>query len=109
MTDLDYLAEAEALLRAVELACDDLNERTTLDVDNQRVGGMITLVFADGSQAVLNLQKPLHEVWLASRLGGQHFRFDGQVWRDTKLGSEFFASLSQAFSAHCGQSVTLGA
>ncbi|NDF45631.1 MAG: iron donor protein CyaY, partial [Betaproteobacteria bacterium] len=43
MTDLDFLDQAERLLQAVELACDRLNDDGDTDIDNQRVGGMITL------------------------------------------------------------------
>jgi CyaY protein len=45
-------------------------------VDNQRVGGMVTLTFANRSQIVINLQKPLHEIWLAARQGGYHFKWN---------------------------------
>lgn len=102
MTDLEYLDRAEALLRSVESQCDRLNECTEADIDNQRVGGMITLAFADGSQIVVNLQKPLQEVWLAARSGGYHFKLDGHTWRDTKSGQEFFAQLTQSASEHAG-------
>lgn len=103
MTDLEYMSVAEALLRTVELGCDALNDDTDADIDNQRVGGMITLTFADRSQVVLNLQKPLHEVWLASREGGYHYQYDGAVWRDTKTGHDFYDDLSAALSLHAGQ------
>ena len=95
MTDLEYLDRAEALLASVEASCDRINESTDADVDNQRVGGMVTLTFADRSQIIVNLQKPLHEVWLAARSGGFHYKWDGERWRDTKAGSEFFADLSR--------------
>ncbi len=102
MTDLDYLNHAEALLRRVEQTCDRINDETDADVDNQRVGGMITLTFPNRSQIVINLQKPLQEVWMAARTGGFHYRFDGQRWLDTKAGSEFFADLSRYASEQAG-------
>lgn len=95
MTELEYLDRAEALLASVEASCDRINESTDADVDNQRVGGMITLTFPDRSQIIVNLQKPLQEVWLAARAGGFHYRFDGRCWRDTKGDGEFFADLSR--------------
>ena len=70
MTDLEYLDKAEALLASVEACCDRINEQTDADIDNQRVGGMITLSFEDRSQIIINLQKPLQEVWMAARAGG---------------------------------------
>lgn len=103
MTDTDYLDLAESLLRSIELACDRINDQTDADVDNQRVGGMITMTFANGSQIIVNLQKPLQEVWLAARAGGFHYRHDGAAWMDTKGQGEFFAHLSRFASEQAGQ------
>ncbi|MBA4261142.1 MAG: iron donor protein CyaY [Comamonadaceae bacterium] len=95
MTDTEYQDRAEALLRAIELACDRINDQTDADIDNQRVGGMITLTFPNRSQIVINLQKPLQEVWMAARAGGFHYRFDGATWLDTKGQGEFFENLNR--------------
>lgn len=103
MTDSEYLDRAEALLASIEASCDRINENSEADVDNQRVGGMITLTFEDRSQIIVNLQKPLHEVWLAARSGGFHYKWDGQAWRDTKARSEFFADLSRYASDQARQ------
>ena len=103
MTDLEFLDQAERLLTGVELSSDRLNEATDADIDNQRVGGMVTLSFPDRSQIVINLQKPLHEVWLAARCGGFHYKFDGTHWMDTKGQGEFWASLSRYASEQAGQ------
>lgn len=94
MNDAEFLDLAEGLLRSVEVSCDRINEESDVDLDNQRVGGMLTLVFANGSQIVINLQKPLHEVWLAAKSGGYHFRWTGTTWSDTKGQGEFFQRLS---------------
>ena len=102
MTDLEYLEAAEQVLRRVETCCDRINDETDADIDNQRVGGMITLVFPNRSQIVINLQKPLHEIWMAAKAGGYHYTFDGQVWQDTKGHGEFFAHLSQLASEQSG-------
>jgi CyaY protein len=102
MTDLEYLDHAEALLRGIEAQCDRLNESTDADIDNQRVGGMVTLAFAGGGQIVINLQKPLHEVWLAARSGGYHYKRVDGAWRDTKSGEDFFERLSRSASEQAG-------
>jgi CyaY protein len=94
MTDLEYVDRAEALLRAVEACCDRINDETDADIDNQRVGGMITLTFANRSQIIVNLQKPLQEVWLAARAGGFHYKYS-DAWRNTRDASEFFADLTR--------------
>lgn len=103
MTDLEYQDRAEALLRAIELACDRINDESDADIDNQRVGGMITLTFRNRSQIVINLQKPLHEVWLAARAGGFHYKHDGRDWIDTKGNGEFFENLTRYASEQAGQ------
>ena len=109
MTDPEFLTHAESLLKAVEAGCDRINDETPMqadmDIDNQRTGGMITLVFANRSQIVINLQKPLHEVWLAAKSGGYHYKFDGAHWQDTKGQGEFFASLSRCASEQSGASL----
>ena len=105
MTDPEYMDRAEALLRQVDTGCDRINDDTDADIDNQRVGGMITITFRNGSQLIINLQKPLHEIWLAARSGGYHYRHDGQAWVDTKSGAEFFEQLSREATAQAGQSL----
>ena len=105
MTDLEFLDQAERLLAGVEISSDRLNDDTDADIDNQRVGGMVTLTFPNRSQIVINLQKPLHEVWLAARCGGFHYKFDGVHWMDTKGQGEFWESLSRYASEQAGQPV----
>lgn len=105
MTDLEFLDQAERLLSGVEISSDRLNDDTDADIDNQRTGGMVTLTFPNRSQIVINLQKPLHEVWLAARCGGFHYKFDGAHWMDTKGQGEFWESLSRYASEQAGQSL----
>ena len=102
MTDLEFLDQAELLLSAVERACDRINDDTEADIDNQRSGGMITLSFANRSQIILNLQKPLHEVWMAAKSGGYHYKWVDGAWQDTKGQGEFFANLSRYASEQAG-------
>lgn len=103
MTDSEFMDRAELVLKAVEASCDRINDETVADIDNQRTGGMITLVFGNRSQIVINLQKPLHEIWLAAKGGGFHYQFDGAQWSDTKGQGEFFSSLSRYATAQSGQ------
>ncbi|MCZ4312348.1 iron donor protein CyaY [Comamonadaceae bacterium G21597-S1] len=105
MTDSEFLDQAERVLDAIESGCDRINDATDADIDNQRVGGMVTLKFANGSEIVVNLQKPLHEIWLATRSGGYHYRFDAGQWLDTKGQGELFARLSEDASTQSGQSL----
>jgi CyaY protein len=103
MTDLEYLDRAEAVLSAVEMACDRINDESDADIDNQRTGGMITLTFVNRSQIIINLQKPLQEIWMAARAGGFHYKCQSDQWLDSKGGGEFFADLSRYASEQAGQ------
>ena len=109
MTDLEFLDQAERLLAGVEISSDRLNDDTDADIDNQRTGGMVTLTFPNRTQIVINLQKPLHEVWLAARCGGFHYKFDGTHWMDTKGQGEFWQSLSLYATEQAGQDLSFQA
>nr|WP_315490425.1 iron donor protein CyaY [uncultured Rhodoferax sp.] len=103
MNDSEYMDRAEALLQAVETGCDRINDETDADLDNQRVGGMVTITFANRSQIVINLQKPLNEIWMATKAGGFHYRWLDGCWQDTKGQGEFFAELTRHASDQSGQ------
>ncbi len=109
MTDLEFMDRAEQLLLAVEQCCDRINDTTDADVDSQRSGGMITLTFPNRTQIIINQQKPLHEIWMAAKSGGYHYKFDGAQWMDTKGSGEFFAHLSRDASAQSGLALQFSA
>lgn len=109
MTDLEFMDRAEQLLLAVEQCCDRINDTADADVDSQRTGGMITLTFPNGTQIIINQQKPLHEIWMAAKSGGYHYQFDGQQWQDSKGAGEFFAGLSRDATAQAGLSLVFTA
>ena len=109
MTDLQYQNQAESVLKAIEQTCDRLNDESDVDIDNQRTGGMITLSFSNQSQIIVNLQKPLQEIWMAARAGGFHYKFNGGQWLDTKDDREFFDNLSRYASEQAGQPLVFAA
>ena len=109
MTDLQYQDLAEQAISAVERSCDRISENTDTDLDSQRTGNMVTLTFPNRSQIVINLQKPLQEIWMAAKAGGFHYKFASGLWIDTKIGKDFFAELSCCASEQCGQPLVFAA
>jgi CyaY protein len=105
MTDLQYQDQAELALKAIEATCDRINDETDADIDNQRSGAMIMLTFPDRSQIVINLQKPLQEIWMAARSGGFHYKYTVNGWYDTKSGHPLFESLSRCASEQAGRTL----
>ena len=75
-------------------------------MDNQRVGGMVTLTFPDRSQIVVNLQAAAGGVARRARRRSLPYKWDGQRWRDTKGSGEFFAELSRHASLQAGRAST---
>ena len=102
LTDSEFHRLAQAVLAGVEATVDRWLDDDVVDIDSHRTGGLLELGMPGGSKIVLNTQPPLHEIWLAARAGGHHYRWDGGHWRDTRDGTDFFDALSQHASAQAG-------
>lgn len=97
-TDAEYHRLASAALAAIEGQVDRWLDEDLIDIDSHRTGGLLELAFPDGSKIIINTQPPLHELWLAAKSGGFHFRLRDGQWADTKDGSDFFERLSRCAS-----------
>lgn len=100
------------LLQSIEVALEAADDALDLDLDVERQGGnVINIRFRDRSVIVVNTQPPLHEIWLAAKSGGYHYRWAGTLaaplWLDTKTGRELLADLSEFASAQAGQAITI--
>ena len=109
LSDAEYHASTSAVLAVVEAQLDHWLEDDVVDIDAHRTGGLLELVFPDRSRIVINTQPPLHELWLASREGGFHYRHAAGRWVDTRDGSEFFAVLSREASRQAGITLSFSA
>jgi len=101
------------LLHSIELALEAADDKLDLDLDIERQGSnVINIRFRDKSVIVVNTQPPLHEIWVAAKSGGYHYRWAGTMlqplWLDTKTGKEFLSDLSEFATAQAGQSVRIG-
>jgi CyaY protein len=102
LTDTEYEDLSRKALASIEATVDRLLQGDVIDIDAQRTGGLLELRFPSGSTIVVNTQPPLHELWLAARGGGFHFKHVGSRWIDRE-GQEFFAVLSRCASEQAGQ------
>lgn len=104
LSDSQYAAAIAAVLARIESTADRWLQDDLADIDSARTGGMLTLTLANRSQLIINAQPPLHELWLAAKRGGFHFRCaaPGADWLDTRSGDEFFALLSDCISEQSG-------
>ena len=109
LSDNDFNRLAHAVLAQVEATVDHWLEDDVIDIDSQRTGGLLELSLPGGSKIIVNTQPPLHELWLAARAGGHHYRYVAGCWLDTRDGTEFFAALSQHASAQAGKALVFAA
>ena len=103
MTDLEYHDKASVVLARIEACVDAWLQDDVVDIDTQRTGGLLEMSFPNGSKIILNTQPPLHEIWLAARSGGFHYKFADGQWRDTRDGRELLQVLSACASEQAAQ------
>jgi len=110
MNDSQYNLIADDLLLAIEEAIEDCG----VDIDYERVGGLLTLTFKNTTKIIINKQAPLHEIWVATKFNGHHFMLNNSDsntshWKDKRGAGEFWSFLSQAVSKQAEVELTLSA
>ena len=102
MTETEFHQLADATLTALEDALD------AADIEWERApGGVMQIDFDNGTQIIINKQPPLHEIWVAAKSGGFHYRRTGDAWVDTRSGDELIAALNRYCSEQAGRAVSL--
>jgi CyaY protein len=96
----------------IENALEEAFEKRDLDVDVERQGSsVLNIKFPNHTVIVVNMQAPLHELWVAAKEGGFHYRWSGTLanpkWLDTKTQEELYAALSRFISKQGGIDLTL--
>ena len=110
--DKQFHEQGSHLLHSIELALEAADDELDLDLDIERQGGnVINIRFRDKSVIVVNTQPPLHEIWVAAKSGGYHYRWAGSMtqplWLDTKTGRELLSDLSEFASAQAGKTIAV--
>ena len=110
--DKQFYQLGSNLLQSIEVALEAADDELDLDLDVERQGGnVINIRFRDKSVIVVNTQPPLHEIWVAAKSGGYHYRWAGTMakplWLDTKTGKELLSDLTEFASAQAGQAVKI--
>ena len=111
--DKQFYQLGSNLLQSIEVALESADDELDLDLDVERQGGnVINIRFRDKSVIVVNTQAPLHEIWVAAKSGGYHYRWAGTMaqplWLDTKTGKELLSDLTEFASAQAGQALKIG-
>ena len=74
---------------------------------DRSAGGAVEIEFENGSKIIINRHGVGREIWVAAKAGGFHFRRDGEVWLDTRDGTELMAKLSTLASQQAGEKISL--
>ncbi|WP_041394584.1 iron donor protein CyaY [Photobacterium profundum] len=101
MNDTEFHKLVDHALMIIEEGIDE----SGADIESETTGNVLTLEFENRSQIVINRQEPLHELWLASKSGGYHFKYNNGEWHCTRSGEEFFALVKRECSVHAGETV----
>lgn len=96
--------EFHQLVEKTWLKVEEQLEEQDCDVDCEIHGSVMTIFFQDDSQIVINKQEAMLELWLASKLGGFHFKYQNNDWID-RDGCSFWDRLAEAVVAY-GENVS---
>jgi CyaY protein len=104
LSDPEFHTLASAVLASVESTVDQWLQDDVVDIDAHRTGGLLELKLPNGSHLILNTQPPLHELWLAARSGGFHYKYVSGRWID-RTGRELFETLSACAGEQAGMAL----
>jgi CyaY protein len=105
MTDHEYLTLAEAALTAIERSVDNAEA----DIEFERSGNVLTLEFENRTKLIVNLQPPKHEIWLAAKAGGFHYKYVDGKWLDSRDNTELFSALTKYATEQAGEPISFTA
>ncbi|KLV06076.1 iron donor protein CyaY [Photobacterium ganghwense] len=101
MNDTEFHKLADDVLMSIEEGID----ASGADIEYETTGNVLTLEFENRSQIVINRQEPLHEIWLASKSGGYHFKYQNGEWRCTRSGEELISLVKRECTVHAEEAV----
>lgn len=101
MNDTEFHQLVDIQMTQIEQAIDN----SGADIDYDVSGNVMTLEFEDRSQIVINRQEPMHEIWLASKSGGYHFKYNDGEWICSKTSAELFALVKTECEKHANETI----
>jgi CyaY protein len=87
LPESEFLTLVEQAFEHLDNQIDAWASLNDMDVDIHRSSNMLTLIFEDDTQIIINRQTAVQEIWLAAPSGGFHYRYNGAHWVDTRQGT----------------------
>jgi len=105
MTEREFNERAEQAMARIQDALD----ASGADLDWEMSGGsVLEISFENGSKIIVNRQPAAHEIWVAAKSGGFHYRWRDDAWHDTRDGTELFEVLGRLVTGQGGVNVDFG-
>lgn len=96
MTDSEFLSLIDQTLSQIEEAFEAAGQRGDVDVECSRSGSLLEIEFLDNhSKVIINSQVAIRELWVAAKLGGYHYKYDGKRWLNTRDQTELMTRLTE--------------
>ncbi|MDP3277318.1 MAG: iron donor protein CyaY [Deltaproteobacteria bacterium] len=95
MDESQYLALADKTFRKILDAFDNIDPD---QAEAYMAGDVLTIAFANGIRCVINTQRPVRQVWLASRASAWHFDYNAELDRwvsDKDANEQLFATVRE--------------
>ena len=103
MNDTQYHQLADQVLEQLQDAVDEVD----FDLDYESAGGIVEVIFPNGTKIIVNKQAPLHQLWVATKFNGHHFEYKDGLWIDNRSDQEFCAPINDAASKQAGEAIEL--
>ena len=105
MTETEFNQLTDETFRQIESALENADG----DVDFElAAGNVLEIDCGPGGKIIVNRQAAMHEMWVAAKSGGFHYQWLDNAWRNSRDGSEMFASLAQMIAQQGGGNVEFG-
>ncbi|MBI5496041.1 MAG: iron donor protein CyaY [Deltaproteobacteria bacterium] len=106
MDDRAYNELVESLFGRITTALDRLDPD---DVEVDKGGGYLTLIFRDKTRCVISTQRPVREIWMAHDATAWHFSAPGADgrWVTHKTHEELIDTLTRLVSGRVGHPVQI--
>lgn len=101
MTETEFNQLTAATFRQIEQGL----ENAQGDLDFELAAGNVLEVECPSGKIIINRQAAMHEIWVAARSGGFHYRWVDGSWRNTRDQSELLSSLAQIVQEQGGGTV----
>lgn len=105
MTETEFNQLTDETFRRIESALENADG----DVDFElAAGNVLEIDCGAGGKIIVNRQIAMFEMWVAAKSGGFHYQWQDGAWRNSRNGSELFASLAQMIAEQGGGTVIFG-